>query len=162
MAVPLNSSTVVTVFGGSGFIGRYVVMALARSGCRVKVAVRHPELAGHLQPLGSVGQIVAIQANIRDDASVNAAVQGADAVVNLVGILKPSGRQKFRAVHAEGAGRIAAAAKSAGARAMVHVSAIGADRNSSSAYARTKGEGEANVFKAYPEAVILRPSIVFG
>lgn len=162
MAVTLGSSTVVTVFGGSGFIGRYVVQALARAGCRVKVAVRRPELAGFLQPLGSVGQIVAVGANVRDEASVKRAVHGADAVVNLVGILQPSGRQKFRSIHADGAARIAGAARAAGAGALVHISAIGADRNASSSYARTKGQGEARVIAAFPEAVILRPSIVFG
>ncbi len=162
MAVTLGSSTVVTVFGGSGFLGRYVVQALARAGCRIKVAVRRPDLALYLQPLGSVGQIALVQANVRHDDSVREAVRGADAVINLVGILKPTGRQNFKAVHALSAGRIAAAARQAGARAMVHVSAIGADRNSDSVYARTKGQGEAQVLAAYPEAVILRPSLLFG
>jgi NADH dehydrogenase len=119
-------------------------------------------LAGFLQPLGSVGQIVAIQANIRDAASVRRAAEGADAVVNLVGILQPQGRQNFRSVHVEGPAFIAAAARDLGARALVHVSAIGADRTSRSVYARSKGEGETEVLKAYPRAVILRPSLVFG
>ncbi len=162
MAVTLNNSSIVTVFGGSGFVGRYVVQALAKTGCRIKVAVRRPDLALDLQPLGNVGQILAMQANIRDDASVMRACAGSDAVVNLVAILAPSGRQKFRALHVEGAERIAKAARNAGARAFVHVSAIGADRNSTSEYARTKGEGEARVLAAFPEAVILRPSIIFG
>lgn len=162
MAVTLGSSTLVTVYGGSGFIGRYVVQQLAQAGCRVRVAVRRPDLAGFLQPLGGVGQIVAVQANVRDEASVRRAADGADALVNLVGILQPNGRQKFKAVHVEGAESIAAAAHDFGARSLVHISAIGADRNSASSYARTKGEGETAVLKAYPRAVILRPSTVFG
>lgn len=162
MAVALGSSTVVTVFGGSGFVGRYVVQALARAGCRIKVAVRRPDLAVDLQPLGQVGQIVPIQANVRNEASVRRAVEGSHAVVNLVGILQPSGKQKFRAVHVEGAERIAKAAHDLGVRALVHVSAIGGDRNGSAQYARTKGEGEARVFGAYHRAVILRPSVIFG
>ena len=162
MAVTLGNTTVVTVFGGSGFLGRYVVQALARAGCRIKVAVRRPDLAGFLQPLGSVGQIVPIQANVRNEASIRNAVKGADAVVNLVGILQPSGRQKFEVIQAVGAGLIAAAAKNAGATALVHVSAIGADPNSRSSYARSKGEGERRVLSAFPGAVILRPSLVFG
>ncbi|MGO8780602.1 MAG: complex I NDUFA9 subunit family protein [Rhodomicrobium sp.] len=162
MAITLGSTSVVTIFGGSGFLGRYVVQALAKTGCRIKVAVRRPDLALHLQPLGSAGQIALIQANIRDEQSVMDALRGADAVVNLVGILAQSGRQKFRAVHADGAERIAKAAHVHGARALAHVSAIGADRLSPSLYARTKGEGEARVLAAFPEAVIVRPSLVFG
>src|SRR5579883_790295 len=162
MAVTLGSSTVVTIFGGSGFIGRYAVQALARAGCRVKVAVRRPDLALFLQPLGTVGQIALIQANVRDERSVAEAVRGADAVVNLVGILKPSGRQKFRTIHVEGAERIAKTARSRGIHTLVHMSAIGANRLARSNYARTKGEGEARVLAAFPEASILRPSIVFG
>ncbi|MGO9174164.1 MAG: complex I NDUFA9 subunit family protein [Rhodomicrobium sp.] len=162
MAIALGSNTVVTVFGGSGFLGRYVVQALARAGCRIKVAVRRPDLALHLQPLGSVGQIALIQANVRDERSVQDAMRGADAAVNLVGILQQSGRQKFRAIHADAAERIAKAAEGHGLRALVHVSAIGADRISPSMYARTKGEGEARVHAAFPEAVIVRPSLLFG
>jgi uncharacterized protein YbjT (DUF2867 family) len=162
MAITLGNNTVVTVFGGSGFLGRYVVQALARAGCRIKVAVRRPDLALHLQPLGSIGQIALIQANVRDDQSVSEALRGADAAVNLVGILQPKGRQNFRAIHVEGAERIAKAARERGARALVHVSAIGASRLSNSAYARTKGEGEARVQTIFPEAVILRPSLIFG
>jgi NADH dehydrogenase len=162
MAVTLGSSTLVTVYGGSGFLGRYVVQQLARAGCRIRVAVRRPDLAGFLQPLGSVGQIVAVQANVRDEASVRRAAEGADAIVNLVGILQPQGRQKFTAVHLQGPTFMAAAARDFGARAFVHVSAIGADRRSRSVYARSKGEGETEVLKAYPRAVILRPSLVFG
>lgn len=162
MAVSLGNSTVVTVFGGSGFLGRYVVQALARASCRIKVGVRRPDLALHLQPLGTVGQIALLQANVRDERSVIEAMRGADAVVNLVGILRPSGRQKFQAIHVEAAERIAKAAHMAGARALVHISAIGAGRLARSAYARTKGIGETRVLAAFPEAVILRPSIVFG
>jgi len=162
MAITLGNTSVVTVFGGSGFLGRYVVQALARTGCRIKVAVRRPDLALHLQPLGGVGQIALIQANVRDERSVVEALRGADAAVNLVGILQQSGRQKFRAVHAEGAERIAKAAQAHGARALVHVSAIGAGRLSPSLYARTKGEGEARVLAAFPNAVIVRPSLIFG
>ncbi len=162
MAATFGNSTVVTVFGGSGFLGRYVVQALARSGCRIKAAVRRPELALHLQPLGSVGQIALLQANIRNEKSVAEAVRGADWVINLVGILQPSGRQTFKAVHAEAPETIAKAAKAHGARGLVHISAIGADRLSQSVYARTKGEGEARVLAAFPETVILRPSLVFG
>jgi NADH dehydrogenase len=162
MAITLGNNSVVTVFGGSGFLGRYVVQALARAGCRIKVAVRRPDLALHLQPLGSIGQIALIQANVRDERSVSEALRGADAAINLVGILQPSGRQKFRAIHVEGAERIAKASRERGARALVHVSAIGASPLSSSAYARTKGEGEARVRAIFPEAVILRPSLVFG
>ncbi|WP_088343009.1 MULTISPECIES: complex I NDUFA9 subunit family protein [Rhodomicrobium] len=162
MAITLNSSTLVTVFGGSGFLGRYVVQALARTGCRVRVAVRQPHLAGFLQPLGSVGQIHPVQANLRFPASVRRAAEGADGVVNLVGILQASGKQNFRAIQAEGAGVVARAAREAGARALVHISAIGANRSSPSAYARSKGEGEDLVSAAFPTASILRPSIVFG
>jgi uncharacterized protein YbjT (DUF2867 family) len=132
MAIALSSSTLVTVFGGSGFLGRYVVQALARTGCRVRVAVRRPHLAGALQPLGGVGQIHAVQANLRYEASVRHAVEGADAVVNLVGILQQSGKQTFRAVQGAGAGLAARAAREAGSRAFVQVSAIGANRASNS------------------------------
>ena len=162
MAIALNSSTLVTVFGGSGFVGRYVVQALARTGCRVRVAVRQPNLANFLQPLGSVGQIHPVQANVRYEDSVRRAIDGADGVVNLVGILQPSGKQTYRAIQAEGAGLIADAARDAGVRARVHLSAIGANRSSKSAYARTKADGEDRVTAAFPDSIILRPSIVFG
>ncbi len=162
MTVALGSSTLVTIYGGSGFLGRYVVAALAKTGTRMRVAVRRPDLAGHLQPLGGVGQIHAVQANLRHEASVRRAAEGADAVINLVGILAESGKQTFRAVHTGGAAAVARAAKDAGARALLHVSAIGADRTSHSAYARSKGEGETAVLSAFPQAVILRPSIIFG
>jgi uncharacterized protein YbjT (DUF2867 family) len=162
MAITLGNSSVVTIFGGSGFLGRYAVQALARTGCRIKVAVRRPDLALSLQTLGTVGQIALIQANVRDEKSVMQALRGADAAVNLVGILQPSGRQKFATIHVEAAERIAKAARAHGAHSLVHISAIGADRLSRSVYARTKAEGEARVTAAFPDAVILRPSIVFG
>lgn len=152
----------VTVFGGSGFVGRHVVRALARAGWRVRVAVRRPDLAGFLRPLGAVGQIHSVQANIRDMGSVERAVEGAAAAVNLVGILFQQGRQTFDAVHAEGAGAIARAAREAGATRLVHMSAIGADAASPARYGRSKAAGEAAVRDAFPAAAILRPSIVFG
>lgn len=148
----------VTVFGGSGFLGRYVVRALARKGYRIRVAVRRPELTGHLKPLGAVGQIHAVQANVRDEGSVNRAATGSRGVINLVGVLAESGKQTFAAVQADGARNIARAAKKAGIEALVHVSAIGADKTSPSRYARTKAAGE----QAMRDAVILRPSIMFG
>jgi uncharacterized protein YbjT (DUF2867 family) len=156
-----NLETLVTVFGGSGFLGRSVVRALCKRDYRVRVAVRRPELAGHLQPLGKVGQIHAVQANLRYPASVEAAMRGADIAINLVGILAPGGAQTFDAVHADGAGTVAKAASAAGAR-MVHVSSIGADANSTSRYARSKAAGEQAVLSAVPAATILRPSVVFG
>ncbi|MFE1600713.1 complex I NDUFA9 subunit family protein [Methylobacterium sp. ID0610] len=155
------ASQLVTVFGGSGFLGRHVVRALAKRGYRIRVAVRRPDLAQFLQPLGRVGQIVAVQANLRDAASIARATEHADVVINLVGILQESGNQRFQRLQADGAGAVARAAASVGAR-MVHVSAIGADPASPSVYARTKAEGEANVLAACPDAVIIRPSIVFG
>jgi NADH dehydrogenase len=162
MAITLNSRALVTIYGGSGFIGRNVVRAIAKTGARMRVGVRRPELAGHLQPLGGVGQINAVQANVRFPDSLLAAAEGADAVINLVGILFPTGKQTFKAVQDEGARHVAEAARVAGAKALVHVSAIGADLDSPSAYARTKAAGEAAVRKVFPDAVILRPSVVFG
>jgi uncharacterized protein YbjT (DUF2867 family) len=158
-AIPLE--TLVTVFGGSGFLGRHVVRALAKLGYRIRVAVRRPELAGFLQPLGQVGQIHAVQANVRHAASVEAAARDADVVINLVGILFARGRQKFDAVQAVGAEAVARAAAAFGAR-MVHVSAIGADEHGASQYARSKAVGERLVLAAVPSAVILRPSVLFG
>ncbi len=160
--LPLPSQQLVTVFGGSGFVGRHVVRALVKRGYRVRVAVRRPDLAGFLQPLGMVGQIHAVQANLRYPDSVAAAVRGAAAVVNLVGILQEGGRQSFAGVQANGARAIAQACAAAGIARLVQVSAIGADRDSKSLYARSKAEGEAAVLAAVPGAVILRPSIVFG
>jgi len=158
----LPSQQLVTVFGGSGFVGRHVVRALVKRGYRVRVAVRRPDLAGFLQPLGMVGQIHAVQANLRYPDSVAAAVKGASAVVNLVGILQEGGRQNFAAVQANGARVIAQACAAAGIARLVHISAIGADAGSKSLYARSKAEGEAAVLAAVQGAVILRPSIVFG
>ena len=158
----LEQGSLVTVFGGSGFVGRHAVRALASQGWRIRAAVRRPDLAGHLQPMGAVGQIHAVQANVRFPDSVRRAVEGADAVVNLVGILAKSGRQTFKAVHVAGAGAIAEAAHAAGAGTLVHVSAIGADRRANANYARTKAAGEAAVLEHFPDAVILRPSLVFG
>jgi uncharacterized protein YbjT (DUF2867 family) len=153
---------VATIFGGSGFIGRYIVQRLAQRGWILRIAVRRPDEALFLKPMGDVGQITPIAANIRHDASVAAAVAGVDHVINLVGVLYEAGAQRFAAVHAEGARRVAAAAKAAGAKRLLHVSALGADPQSPARYARTKAEGEAAVRAAFPEAVILRPSIVFG
>ncbi|WP_438276908.1 complex I NDUFA9 subunit family protein [Nitrobacter sp.] len=156
-----NMDTLVTVFGGSGFLGRHVVRALAKRDYRIRVGVRRPELAGHLQPLGKVGQIHAVQANLRYPASVRAAMRDSHVAINLVGILSKSGAQTFDAVVAEGAATVAKAAAAAGAR-MVHVSAIGADARSASAYARAKAAGEKAVLAAMPSATILRPSVMFG
>ncbi len=151
----------VTVFGGSGFLGRHVVQALARRGYNIRVACRNPNLAGHLQPLGNVGQIQPVQANLRHRWSVDRAVAGTDCVINLVGILYESGKQRFGAVQDFGARAVAEAARGANAR-LVHVSAIGADAGSDSVYARTKGLGENAVRETIPGAVIFRPSIMFG
>jgi uncharacterized protein YbjT (DUF2867 family) len=151
----------VTVFGGSGFLGRHVVRALARRDYRIRVAVRRPDLAGHLQPLGRVGQIHAVQANLRYPDSVTAAARHSEVVVNLAAILYERGRQTFEAVHVDGATAVAQAAAGAGAR-MVHVSAIGADASSPSQYARTKAAGEGATRAAVPGATIFRPSIMFG
>ncbi len=156
-----NQETLVTVFGGSGFLGRNVVRALARRDYRIRVAVRRPELAGHLQPLGKVGQIHAVQANVRYPASVEAAMRDADVAINLIGILAEGGAQSFEAVMAKGAETIAGAASAVGGR-MVHVSAIGADENSPSAYGRSKAAGEKAVLAAVPAATIMRPSLLFG
>lgn len=151
-----------TVFGGSGFLGRHVVRELAKRGWRVRVAVRRPHLAQFLRPMGAVGQIQLKQCNVRHRGSIEEAVKGADAVVNLVGILAQSGKQRFDAVQAGGAAAIAEAAAEAGIKALAHVSAIGADPDSDSDYARTKGEGERAARDAVETATILRPSIVFG
>jgi NADH dehydrogenase len=156
-----NLDTLVTVFGGSGFLGRNVVRALCKLDYRIRVAVRRPELAGYLQPMGKVGQIHAVQANIRHSASVEAAMRDSHVAINLVGILAEGGAQTFDAVQAEGAEAIAKAASAAGAR-MIHVSAIGADENSASRYARSKAAGEKAVLEALPSATVLRPSVVFG
>ncbi|RWK33414.1 complex I NDUFA9 subunit family protein [Mesorhizobium sp.] len=157
----LQTPKLVVVFGGSGFVGRHVVRALARRGYRIRVACRRPDLAGHLQPLGNVGQIQPVQANIRVRWSVDRAVQGADHVVNLVAILHESGRQKFTPVHEFGARAVAEAARAVGA-GLTHISALGTDLNAQSEYARTKALGEKAVLETIEDAVILRPSINFG
>lgn len=153
---------IVTVFGGSGFVGRHLVRALANDGWRVRVATRRPDLAFHLQPLGRVGQIHAVQANVRYPESLAAALRGAEAAVNLVGILSPAGKQTFESVQAEGAGAVAKAAQAAGLTNFVHFSAIGADAEAPSEYARSKAAGEKAVLEVLPSAKILRPSVIFG
>ncbi len=155
-------SKLVTIYGGSGFVGRYVARRLARAGWRVRVAVRRPNEALFVKPYGAVGQVEPVQCNIRDDASVRAAMQGAQAAVNCVGVLNEIGRNGFQAVHAEGARRIARIAADTGVTRLVHLSAIGADPGADSDYARSKGEGEAGIGAAFPGAVILRPSVIFG
>ena len=152
----------VTVFGGSGFVGGQVVRALAKAGHRVRVAVRQPNLAYRMRMLGDVGQIEVVQANVRNPASVARALDGAEACVNLVGVLWESGRQKFQSVHVMAARHVAEAAKKAGVKHLVHMSAVGANADSTSKYFRTKAEGEAAVRAAFPDATIVRPSLVFG
>ncbi|HEX8827772.1 MAG TPA: complex I NDUFA9 subunit family protein, partial [Xanthobacteraceae bacterium] len=161
MSAKSKLDTLVTVFGGSGFLGRHVVRALANRGYRIRVAVRRPELTGYLRPMGRVGQIHAVQANVRFAPSIAAALRDADVAINLVGILFERGRQRFDAVQSKGAEAVAVAAQSVGAR-LVHVSALGADLGSPSHYARSKAEGERRVLAAEPAAAIMRPSIVFG
>jgi NADH dehydrogenase len=160
-AMASNLDTLVTIFGGSGFLGRAVVRALAKRDYRLRVAVRRPELAGHLQPLGRVGQIHAVQANLRYPGSVEAAMRGSQVAINLVGILTEGGGQTFDSVVAKGAEAVAKAAAAVGA-GLVHVSAIGADEQSPSRYARAKAAGEQAVLAALPSATIMRPSVVFG
>lgn len=155
------NTNLVTIFGGSGFLGRHTVRALARAGWRIKIATRHPARGFFLRPLGTVGQIDFVKCDVADAQSVSAAVMGASAVINLTGILFQKG-QTFEDVQAEGAANIAQAAAAAGVNALVHVSAIGADAQSGSEYATTKAQGEQSVREAFPDAVILRPSIVFG
>ena len=156
------TAPLVTIVGGSGFVGRYIAQAMARRGWRVRVAVRRPNEAHFVRPYGDVGQVEPVQANIRDEASLRRAVKGATAVVNCVGVLAESGSQSFRALQAEGAARAARVAADEGVERFVQISAIGADPESPSAYGRTKAEGEAAVREAFPDAVILRPSVVFG
>ena len=151
----------VTIFGGSGFVGRHTVRALARAGWRIKVAVRHPHRGFFLKPLGQVGQIALVKCDATDADDVTRALEGSHAVVNLCGILYARG-QSFDEVHAEAAGNIAQGAANAGVEALVHVSAIGADANSNSRYAQSKAEGEKRVRAALPGATVLRPSIIFG
>jgi NADH dehydrogenase len=155
-------SKLVTIYGGSGFVGRYIARRLAQEGWRVRVAVRRPNEAMHVKPYGTPGQVEPVLCNIRDDASVRAVMQGADAVVNCVGILSETGKNRFGAVQAEGPARVARIAAEMGIARMVQISAIGADPESKSDYARTKALGEQAVLEHMPQAVILRPSIVFG
>lgn len=155
-------SKLVTIYGGSGFVGRYVTQRMARAGWRVRVAVRRPNEALFVKTYGAVGQVEPVLCNVRDDASVRAAMRGADAVVNCVGILNEIGKNTFEAVHVEAARRIARIAADEGAASLVHLSAIGADAGADYDYARSKGQGEKGVLAAFPDAVILRPSVIFG
>ncbi|MBU2992243.1 complex I NDUFA9 subunit family protein [Octadecabacter sp. 1_MG-2023] len=155
-------SKLVTIYGGSGFLGRYIARRLAKDGWRVRVAVRSPNEAMFVKPYGAVGQVEPVFCNIRDDASVASVMTGADAVVNCVGVLDNIGKNTFDAVHVEGAERVARLAAANGVGTMVHISAIGADENSASEYGRTKAQGEAAVLQNMPSAMILRPSIMFG
>src|SRR6266404_882889 len=159
-AIP--SDRLVTVFGGSGFLGRHIVRALANDGWRIRAAVRKPNLAHFLLPMGRVGQIQLVKTNVRDDRAVDAALRGAHAAINLIGILSQSGAQNFRALHAEAAERIAQQAAAHGVARLLHVSALGASLSSPSLYARTKAQGEEGVRRAFPDATIFRPSVVFG
>ncbi len=156
------SGELVTVFGGSGFIGTYVVRALCKRGYRVRVAVRSPHTAPELRVMGAVGQVQLVQANVRAPESVARALEGADAAINLVGVLYEGGRQRFMSVHSQGAKNVAEACREAGIERFIHLSAIGADANSDSLYARSKAQGEAFVTAAVPTATLLRPSVVFG
>jgi NADH dehydrogenase len=158
----MEANNLVTIFGGSGFVGTQIVQLLARAGYRVRVAVRRPDLAGHVKPLGAVGQVMPIQANVRNLESVQRAVKGVGTVINLAGIGYESGKQRFRAVHTMGARNVAEAARQAGVTTLVHISALGADLQSPSTYARTKALGEAEVLAAFKNAIIIRPSIIFG
>ena len=158
----VKTHRLVTIFGGSGFVGRYVAKALAEHGWRVRIASRRPDLAFALQPSGKVGQINAVQANLRYPESIARAVRDADAVVNLVGLLAQSGKQTFAALHSEGVRAVADATKAAGITRLVQMSALGADLGSGSEYARTKAEGEAAVMAAVPDSVVVRPSVIFG
>ncbi len=162
MPAELPTGGLVTVFGGSGFVGRHVVAALVKRGFRVRVAVRRPDLAGFLQPLGFVGQIQAVQANLRFPVSVATAVAGADAVVNVVGIQRQTRRQRFDAVHVAGAVAVGEATAAAGIARLVHLSSLGAAADAPSLYHRSKAAGEAAVAAAFPDAVILRASVIFG
>ena len=156
------SDKLITIIGGSGFLGRHIVRALARRGYRIRVACRRPDLAGHVQPLGTPGQIMAVQANVRYPASLAAACDGAYAVINLTGVLHSAGAQSFDAIHVFGAEASAKAARAARARLFIQMSALGADENSTSDYARSKAEGEKRARANFPGAIVLRPSVVFG
>lgn len=158
----MPTSKLVTIYGGSGFVGRYIARRMAMAGWRVRVAVRRPNEALQVKPYGAVGQVEPVFCNIRDDASVRAVMTGAEAVVNCVGTFDRRGRNNFDAIQTQGAGRIARIAAEEGVARLVHISAIGADPQGASLYARSKGRGEAAVLSAFPDAVILRPSVIFG
>ncbi|MCZ7674837.1 MAG: complex I NDUFA9 subunit family protein [Roseovarius sp.] len=158
----MSTAKLVTIYGGSGFVGRYIARRMARAGWRVRVAVRRPNEAMHVKPYGTVGQVEPVFCNIRDDDSVRAVMKGADAVINCVGTFERRGRNSFDAIQHEGAGRIARIAAEEGVARLVHISAIGADPQARSLYGQSKGRGEAAILAAYPGAVILRPSVVFG
>ncbi|MEP7239341.1 MAG: complex I NDUFA9 subunit family protein [Devosia sp.] len=158
----MDHPRLVTVFGGAGFVGTQVVQLLARAGYRVRVAVRRPDLAGHVKPLGAVGQVVPMQANVRNRDSVAAAVKGADVVINLVAVGLERGRQRFRAVNVMGARNVAEAARAAEVGRFIHMSAMGADTESPSLFARSRAMGEAEVQAAFPGAIVVRPSLIFG
>lgn len=157
-----NTTPIVTVFGGSGFVGRYITHRLARAGWRVRVAVRRPNEAMHVKPYGDVGQVEPILCNVRDEASTRRAIEGEDAVVNCVGILQETKFQSFEDVHVDAANLIARLSAEAGVAKLVHISALGADPDAESEYSETKAEGEKLVLAAMPNAVIFRPSIMFG
>jgi uncharacterized protein YbjT (DUF2867 family) len=159
---PAPSDTLITLIGGSGFLGRHIVRSLAKRGYRIRVACRRPDLAGHVQPLGVPGQIMPVQANVRYPASLAAVCEGAHAVINLTGVLFSAGAQSFDAIHVFGAEASARAARAAKARMFLQMSALGADATSASFYARSKAEGEARARAAFPGAIMLRPSVVFG
>lgn len=158
----MSAPKLVTIFGGSGFVGRYIARRMARRGWRVRVACRHPNEAIFVRTYGVVGQVEPVLANVRDDVSVRAAIRGADAVVNLVAVLNSRGKQSFEALHEEAAARVARIAAEEGVARFVHMSAIGADPDAASEYSASKGRGEAAVLAAFPDAVILRPSLIFG
>lgn len=157
-----KSNRTVTVFGGSGYVGSHLVQRLAADGWRIRVAVRRPHEAQEIRTIGDVGQVQIVQANVRDAASVEAAAQGASVVINLVGLRVQAGKQKFRAIHVEGAGNVARAAATAGASQLIHMSALGADKSSGSPFAQTKADGEEEVREAFPGATIMRPGPIFG
>ncbi len=158
----MSNPPLITIFGGSGFVGRYITQRMAQAGWRVRVAVRRPNEEMHVLPYGEVGQVALVQANVRDTASTRAAIEGADVVVNCVGIIAEDSHQKFNAVNCGAAARIARLSAEAGVGKLVHISALAADAESESEYARSKAMGEADVLKNFPSATILRPSIVFG
>ena len=158
----MDHPELITIFGGSGFVGTQVVQLLARAGYRIRVAVRRPDLAGHVKPLGNVGQVVPIQANVRNKDSVAAAVRGASVVINLAAIGIEKGRQRFRAVNVMGARNVAEASRLAGVETFIQMSVLGADTHSPSLFARSRAMGEAEVRSVLPGAIIFRPSVIFG